>query len=153
MLRELSQAPDVQLKIMESQDDQVDVTEQFKLLFRVLFCQSVLFMVLLCSCCCTGKTHAHFYDRMFIVYGFLLLLSVGTYVWACYLTTRYTSKVCSGDFLDKHGVELESAMLDFWDIEHRFYLVRCSHLLNWYLVLESMFFFCCSCASMTWVFV
>ena len=82
----------------------------------------------------------------------MLLFSLGTYVWSCYLTTRWTSRVCSGDFLDQHEVELESAMLVIWDVEHRFYLVGCGHLLNWYLVLETMFFFCCSCASMTWVF-
>mmetsp|Transcript_31697 Transcript_31697/g.37167 ORF Transcript_31697/g.37167 Transcript_31697/m.37167 type:complete len:163 (-) Transcript_31697:489-977(-) len=149
----MSSKPATIEKIAQSAHDQVNVTAQFLLLFKVLFCQSLLFMILLCSCCCTGKTHARFYDRLFIIYGILLVFSLVTYLWTCFLTTRYPTKVCSGDFLEPHEVEMESQMIVIWDLEHRFYLMQCGYLLNWFLVIESVFFFCCSCASMTWVLV
>lgn len=97
--------------------------------------------------------HAYFYDILFIVYGFFIVFSLCTYIWTCFVRTQYESKVCAGDFLNEHEIEEESAILVIWDIEHEFYVQQCGTLLNWFIIIESIFFFCCSCASMMWAFV
>ena len=79
---------------------QVNVTNKFIVLFKVIFAQSLLVSMFLCTCCCLGRTLAHVYDKMFIVYSVFLLASTGTFIYACLLRSRYPSRVCSGDFLD-----------------------------------------------------
>jgi len=110
-------------------------------------------MVLLCACCCVGKTSAQVYDKFFIVYVVFLITSVATYIWTCCVRASFTSKVCSGDFLKDDDIEAATAIILVWDVEHEFYLIEGGRLLTWYIVLESTFFLCCTCASSIWVFV
>ena len=41
-------------------------------------------------------------------------------------------------------------MLIYWDIEHEFYIVSAGNLLQWFIVIESIFFFFCMCATAIW---
>lgn len=137
--------------IATSSENQVDVTSSFLSLFKILFFQNVLFILLLCSCCFAGRAHAKVYDRLFIMYTVLLILSVGTFIWSVVLRQQYTSKVCSGDFLAEHEIDYESAIIVMWDVEHEFYLIQCGRVIRWFIIIESLFFFCCTCASSVWV--
>ena len=117
----------------------------------VLFVQSLLFQLLVCFCCCAGRTQAQNYDRMFTAYSVLLLFSVGTYAWAFVTRYAYTSKVCSGDFLNRKDMEDDPILL--WDLEHEYYLIKSGRLLNFYIAIESIFLFCCVCASKIWCMI
>ena len=106
--------------------------------------------MLVCSCCCIGRAQALTYDRLFIVYTLLLFGSVGTYIWTCVLRTSFTSKVCSGDFLDHSVKHDETHSILIWDIEHAFYLISSAKLIDWFIAVESLFLFCCTSASTIW---
>lgn len=109
--------------------------------------------LLICTCCCVGKTQAQFYDRLFILYLLFIIGSICTYIYAFYVRTQYTSKVCSGDFLQTHEIEPESALLMQWDIEYDYYIIQFGRLLNWFVCIESVFFLCCICSSSIWLLV
>ncbi len=126
------------------------MTEKFLVLFKVLFAQSVLFTLVVCGCCCIGRSEAKTFDSLFIVYSVLLFVSLGTYIWAFVTRMSYPGQVCSGDFLDDKVIIEETAILLHWDIEHEFYLISCGKLFDWFLTIESIFFFFCMCATAIW---
>ena len=77
----------------------VHVTSDFNTLLIILFFQSILLQMLVCCCCCSGRTSAQHYDKMFVVYVFLFLFSIGTYIWTMSTRFSHAGHVCSGDFL------------------------------------------------------
>ena len=119
------------------------------MLFRVLFMQCLLFETLLCLCCCCGKVSANLYDRLFAIYSVLVIFSLCTYVWAFVVRYQYTSKVCSGDFIGASSPEEEAIVMTEQIIES-YYMVGAGNLLMWYLVLESIFVFCCVFSAAIW---
>ena len=77
----------------------VHVTSDFNTLLIILFFQSIILQMLVCCCCCSGRTSAQHYDKMFVVYVFLFLFSIGTYIWTMSTRFSHAGHVCSGDFL------------------------------------------------------
>ena len=83
--------PQIEALIARTISEQVDVTQTFQNLCRVLLVQSILFQTLVCCCCFSGRTQANKYDRMFLVYMILLSLSIATFIWTVYERSSFTS--------------------------------------------------------------
>ena len=90
---------------------------------------------------------------MFIIYVVLLMLSIGTFIWTFLTRYRHTGQVCSGDFIEPSYFEESDASspIVLWEeMENEFYLINCGKLLRTFIVLESIFVFCCICSGAIW---
>ena len=92
---------------------------------------------------------------MFIVYVILLVFAISTYVWAIFERFSYTSQVCSGDLINDGGkIGLDGSPILLWEeMVNDFYLISCGRLLKYFVVIESLFMFCCVCSSSIWVLI
>jgi len=97
-----------------------------------------------------GRSAAGTFDRLFIAYSVLLLVSLGTFIWTFVTRTSYTSKVCCGDFIDPLTISEEATIIMHWDIEGEFYLISSGKLMDWFIGVETVFFFFCMCATAIW---
>ena len=97
-----------------------------------------------------GRSAAHTFDRLFIAYSVLLLMSLGTFIWTFVTRHTYTSKVCCGDFIDPLTISEEATIILHWDIEGEFYLISSGKLMDWFIAVETVFFFFCMCATAIW---
>lgn len=79
------------------------------------------------------------------------MCSFGTYIWAFVVRYRYTSQVCSGDFIGISDTDETSPVIDD-QIKDEYYLIEAGKLLMCYLIIESLFVFCCMCSAGVWTF-
>lgn len=97
-----------------------------------------------------GRSAAHTFDRLFIAYSVLLILSLGTFIWTFVARSSYTSRVCCGDFIDPLTISEEAKIIMHWDIEGEFYLISSGKLMDWFIGVETVFFFFCLCSTAIW---
>lgn len=90
------------------------------------------------------------YDKLFLLYSIFLLGSIGVFIYAAILRYSFTSQVCCGDFILKPEEADDSA----WQAkEDNYYLKGSGRLLQYYVVIESIFVACCVSQGVIWSLV